>query len=164
LVREHLTEACHRGLSDASGGVSGGGERVGGTRDYTESMLRQTSASGYDARPDAVRHTLTRLVEGLVAAKHHARQAAAASLQLIALSREKADLMLDQGPSPCKNCGRDVWKTSRDRMLAGRCEACHRYLSRNGTERPRELWAETPRRIHLSTVDNESPTTQDQSG
>lgn len=140
LVRDNLAEACTRGLSDSAGGVSGGGERVGGTKDFTESMLRRTSASGYDAKPDMARMTLSTMVEGIVASRTATRRAAAASLHLIALSREKADLMLDDGPVPCRNCGRDVWRTPRDRLIGGACEACDRYKRRNGIERPRELW------------------------
>ena len=44
--------------------------------------------------------------------------------------------------APCANCGRWVEGTPQDRIRGGRCEACAKYRSRNGAERPKHLWEE----------------------
>lgn len=136
LILERLGEATRRGLDDAQGPSGGGGEPVGGTKDYTEQMLSAIE------RDDDARKALTMLVASLGAAANWIERGWFETSRLLPLPKEKAKFLLGQGPSYCKNvnCGREVWGTPRDRIISGRCEACDQYRRRHeGAERPESL-------------------------
>lgn len=151
LVLERVSVATKRGLQDSAGASSGGGEPVGGTKDYTQQMLDKLGGGGTrkdgSAVPleqdDEARRHLSMLVAAVGAVRDWSSRAKTETFRLTPLSREKAKLLLGDGPSKCLNpaCGRDVWRTPQDPLKAGRCEACYRYWNRKdrAEERPKAL-------------------------
>lgn len=164
LVLERVATATKRGLTDSAGASSGGGEPVGGTRDFTQAMLDKFGGGGSKKVPDGVdedgnekfkrvnvpleqddeaRRHLALLVASVGAVRDWSSRAKTETFRLTPLSQEKAKLLLGDGPSQClnANCHRDVWGTPNDRLRAGRCEACYRWWDRKerNEERPRNL-------------------------
>ncbi len=135
LVRQHLTEAVKRGLSDSASGMSSGGERVGGSKDHDEQMLNRVE----QVDKDPARRSLAQLSDAVLAlaawssnARHHA-------FQLQGLDPKKAKQLLGETPAICICCGRDVWLTPQDRIRKGRCSACWEYQHDYGKDCSQEL-------------------------
>lgn len=160
LVLERVATATKRGLDDSLGASSGGGEPVGGTRDFTQAMLDKLGGGGSKQvrnekgevvgtitapleQDDEARKHLSLLVAAIGAVRDWSTRAKTETFRLTPLSVEKAKLLLGDGPSKCgnPNCGRDVWRTPQDRLRAGRCEPCYRWWDRKerNEERPRNL-------------------------
>lgn len=139
LVLGHIAEATLRGLNDSAGISSGGGEPVGGTRDFTQQILDKIA----QREDDETRKHLAKLVASVEAASAWAQRAWKEAFALAPLSVDKARSLLGDGPSKCGNisCGRDVWRTPQDRLRAGRCEPCYRYWQNHdrNEERPKSL-------------------------
>ncbi len=155
LVLEALVEAVRRGLNDSAGASSSGGEPVGGSKDFTESMLRRIDLPDDPAadQDDARKH-LSQLVDALQAAKSWASNARYHAFALKAISPKQARVMLGEEPASCVCCGRTVLGGPADRIRTGRCSACWQVKNRTGEDCSQELHdrridRETKRRIRV---------------
>lgn len=182
LVLERVAIAVTRGLDDSVGASSGGGEPVGGTRDFTQAMLDKLGGGGSMKIPDGrdehgnpktkevprplerddeARKHLATLVASVGAARDWSSRAKTETFRLVPLSLEKAKLLLGDGPSKCGNPNhdRDVWNTPQDRLRAGRCMECYQYWIRHDrtSERPFSLCH--PEVVTTVTTDPKSATT-----
>ena len=172
LIKLNVAEAVRRAQSDTAGIRSSVGERVGGTKDFTQQMLDRFSYDDHRVDDPAARF-MGKLADAVGATKSWASNGRAAALALIAVDEKRAKFLLGDGPAICKNrnCGREVWCTPRDRLVSGRCEACHKYWDRHERkeERPAHLCHPTTEKQRVDPtqvvvhLDKESPTTEVQS-
>jgi hypothetical protein len=163
LVLERIAVATKRGLDDSLGAASGGGEPVGGTKDYDQKMLDKLGGGGTkkDGTPqpiemdDGIRKSLATLVASVGAARDWSKRAKLETFRLQPLSLDKAKKLLGDAPPQCinANCGRDVWCTPQDRYLTCRCEPCYKYWDRHDRkeERPKHL-CDATNRVHMDKI------------
>jgi hypothetical protein len=116
--------------------LAASGDMVAKAVQAMDSRLRSAKQHAYQARLDA--QAAENIGRSLLAieAEHASQIAGADQLQNDEQDQRKGYV--------CANlhCQRTVSNTPNDRLRSGRCDACRKYLVRNGVERPAHLCSE----------------------
>jgi len=143
-TRAAVTQATIRANRDSDAGLSAGsgGEHV--TQSSIPDRATAEKALALVDRPDTIADNARKMVDAIGAARAMSQLALRSARFLLPLDHDRAEKFareIEGGPAQCANCKCDVWRTAKDRLRSGRCNACFQYrLRHDGIDRPRELW------------------------
>jgi ribosomal protein S27AE len=134
-VKHNLSGAFERAHADRQDGFP---DRTGEQSEAKKSGISDPTSALALGPGDRVERQQTQLIEHLAKARHHIQQAKNYCVELAGLPQETAQQISDElqrKTRDCQHCNRVVGNTRDDRLVAGRCDTCYRFWSRNGYDR-----------------------------
>lgn len=168
-LRDECESLCIRANTDMDDGISGisydGKSRQSGPSDPVGSRVERN-------RRDKVAETAKVFRQSVEDAFRVINRAEKAGWSLRALDEKEAQALTNDEISNTKeqtiqphcanpHCQRLVARTANDRLRGGRCDACRKYLDRNGIERPKVLCDLSADAVSTLEIDQDRVVTTD---